>query len=116
MARTEKHFCPGKMGLIWRIITTINTNNMIMKHVELIQSISRDINKIADGIGAKYGRMISSVVSFIVGYTIGFIYVWQLTLVMLSLFPLMVIVGAMMSKVHMTMLAYQKPRIYRFIA
>jgi hypothetical protein len=38
-------------------------------------------------------------VSFIVGYTIGFIYVWQLTLVMLSLFPLMVIVGAMMSKV-----------------
>jgi ATP-binding cassette subfamily B (MDR/TAP) protein 1 len=59
----------------------------------------RDINKIADGIGAKYGRIISSVVSFIVGYTIGFIYVWQLTLVMLSLFPLMVIVGAMMSKV-----------------
>jgi ATP-binding cassette subfamily B (MDR/TAP) protein 1 len=87
-----------------------------MNYVEAIQSISRDINKIADGIGAKYGRMISSVVSFIVGYTIGFIYVWQLTLVMLSLFPLMVIVGAMMSKVHMTMLAYQKPRIYRFIA
>jgi hypothetical protein len=28
----------------------------------------------------------------------------------------MVIVGAMMSKVHMTKLAYQKPRIYRFIA
>lgn len=61
----------------------------------------RDINKIADGIGAKYGRIISSVVSFVIGYVIGFIYVWQLTLVMLSLFPLMVIVGALMTKVNM---------------
>ncbi|XP_028416784.1 multidrug resistance protein 1-like isoform X1 [Dendronephthya gigantea] len=65
---------------------------------ELINRLTEDINKIADGIGAKYGRILSSIVSFIVSYAIGFVYVWQLTLVMFSLFPLMVIVGAMMSK------------------
>ena len=43
--------------------------------------------------------MLSSIVSFVAGYVIGFIYVWKLTLVMLGMFPLIVIVGAAMAKV-----------------
>ena len=64
-----------------------------------IYFFSRDLNKISDGIGSKFGRIISSFVSFVAGYVIGFIYVWQLTLVMIAMFPLIVIVGAVMAKV-----------------
>ena len=57
------------------------------------------MNKVADGIGSKFGRMISSVVAFFAGYAIGFAYIWELTLVMLAMFPLLVFVGGIMAQV-----------------
>ena len=43
--------------------------------------------------------MISSIVAFFAGYAIGFMYIWELTLVMLAMFPLIVIVGGIMAQV-----------------
>ncbi|XP_028401686.1 multidrug resistance protein 1-like [Dendronephthya gigantea] len=65
---------------------------------EILSRLSEDINKIGDGIGSKFGRIICSLIGFFAGYIIGFIYCWQLTLVMLAQLPLLFIVGGMMAK------------------
>ena len=59
----------------------------------------RDLKKIVDGIGAKYGRLISSLCSFVAAYIIGFIYIWKMSLIMTGMLPLMMIVGGVMAKV-----------------
>ena len=59
----------------------------------------RDVNKVGDGIGSKFGRIIFSLAGFFAGYIIGFIYCWQLTLVMLAQLPLVFIVGGIMATV-----------------
>ena len=65
---------------------------------------SRNLNKIADGIGGKFGRLLSCVITFIGGYVIGFMYCWQMTLVMLAALPFMAICGVMMGLVRTTAL------------
>ena len=70
----------------------------------------RDINKVADGIGAKFGRLFSCVVTFFAGYAIGFTYVWQLTLVLVATFPLIVLVGGLMAKVKLVLYECSIPR------
>ena len=74
----------------------------------LIYFFFRDLNKISDGIGSKFGRIISSLVSFVSGYVIGFIYVWQLTLVEIATFPLVVFVGGMFAKVGYSRWAHKE--------
>ena len=59
----------------------------------------RDINKIGDGIGAKFGRIICSLIGFFVGYIIGFVYCWRLAFVMLAQLPLLFLCGGMMATV-----------------
>lgn len=52
-----------------------------------------------DGIGSKFGRILCSLVGFFAGYIIGFIYCWQLALVMLAQLPLLFVVGGLMATV-----------------
>jgi ABC-type multidrug transport system fused ATPase/permease subunit len=58
-----------------------------------------EVAKVAEGIGYKLGNMVQCFVSLIAGYVIGFVYCWQMSLVLATLFPVMILLGAMMSKV-----------------
>ena len=54
---------------------------------------------ILDGMGSKFSRIISSIVCFVAGYTVGFILCWDLTLILLATFPFMMFCGIIMTKV-----------------
>ncbi|KAK3736374.1 hypothetical protein QZH41_006151 [Actinostola sp. cb2023] len=60
---------------------------------------SVDINKVAEGIGGKAGMSIQFITTFFAGFGLGFGYSWNLTLVILSLVPLMIIAGGIIGKV-----------------
>jgi ATP-binding cassette subfamily B (MDR/TAP) protein 1 len=59
----------------------------------------RDLNRVADGIGSKFGRIIYSFSSFTAGYVLGFCYLWKLTLVMLAVLPVIALSAALIAKV-----------------
>ena len=61
---------------------------------------SRDLKKIADGIGHKFALFLYGVSGFLCGYIMGFIYGWKLTLVMMSLFRLMAASGGFLGWVR----------------
>ncbi|XP_046851815.1 ATP-dependent translocase ABCB1-like [Xenia sp. Carnegie-2017] len=63
---------------------------------ELNSRLVDDLNKIVDGMGEKFARFIQCLTTFIGAYIIGFIYGWQLTLVLLSMLPLMAFGGGIM--------------------
>ncbi len=54
----------------------------------------------ADGMGAKFGRLIYSFVAFISAYVLGFTYFWQMTFVMLGFLPVVAISAAILAKVY----------------
>lgn len=58
-----------------------------------------DLNKIADGIGHKLGLLQYGMSGFLCGYILAFAYGWKLTLVMLSVFPLLAIAGGALGMV-----------------
>ncbi|CAB3983659.1 Multidrug resistance 1 [Paramuricea clavata] len=60
---------------------------------ELNTRLSDDLNKIADGIGHKFGLFQYGMAGFLASYILAFAYGWKLTLVMLSVFPLLAVAG-----------------------
>ncbi|XP_038972658.1 ABC transporter B family member 21-like [Phoenix dactylifera] len=64
---------------------------------ELIGKISGDTYLIQDAMGEKVGKFIQLVSSFIGGFIVAFFKGWQLTLVMLSVIPLVVLAAAVMA-------------------
>ena len=68
----------------------------------------RDLNKMADGMGSKFGRLIYSFVAFIAGYCLGFIYLWQMTFVMLAFLPVVAISAGLIAKVYCWPNIFQK--------
>ena len=62
--------------------------------------ICSNLERIKEGIGDKFGMLLQYTAQFIAGFIIAFFYSWQLTLVMLSLTPLLAACGAFMSKVR----------------
>ncbi|XP_048010272.1 ATP-binding cassette, sub-family B (MDR/TAP), member 4 isoform X1 [Megalobrama amblycephala] len=66
---------------------------------ELNTRLTDDVYKINEGIGDKLGMLIQNLTTFFVGIIIGFIYGWKLTLVILSVSPLLGISAAIISKV-----------------
>ena len=59
----------------------------------------RDLNKVNDGIGQKIGMFIMSITLVLVGFILGFVYGWKLTLVIIAISPLIAIAGGIMGKV-----------------
>ena len=59
----------------------------------------RNMNKLADGIGSKFGRLIYSFSVFTAAYALGFYYLWKLTLVMLAVLPVVAACGGIQAKV-----------------
>nr|XP_032831471.1 ATP-dependent translocase ABCB1-like [Petromyzon marinus] len=65
---------------------------------ELGSRLTDDINTINDGIGDKISLFMQFFSSFIVGFIIGFAHGWKLTLVILSVSPLLAICASMLAK------------------
>ncbi|XP_068649595.1 ABC transporter B family member 10-like [Aristolochia californica] len=60
---------------------------------EFIAAITSDVLIIQDAISEKVGNFIHYISRFLVGFTIGFLRVWQISLVTLSIVPLIAIAG-----------------------
>ena len=60
----------------------------------------RDLNKVDDGIGHKIGMLLQAITTVLVGFIMGFVYGWKLTLVMIAASPLMIIAGGIIGKVN----------------
>ena len=72
---------------------------METKLIKVFFSFHRDLNKVNDGIGQKIGMFIMSITLVLVGFILGFVYGWKLTLVIISISPLIAIAGGIMGKV-----------------
>lgn len=59
----------------------------------------RDLNKVDEGIGHKIGMLLQAITTVLVGFIMGFVYGWKLTLVMIAASPLVVIAGGIIAKV-----------------
>ncbi|XP_021353533.1 multidrug resistance protein 1-like isoform X2 [Mizuhopecten yessoensis] len=70
---------------------------------ELNTRLTDDINQIHEGIGDKVSTFLQWFSSAIASFIIGFIYGWQLTLVMLSVAPLLGVAAGAMSKIMASM-------------
>lgn len=70
-----------------------------MKWIDENVILCRDILKIHDGIGDKIGSLFQFVAGAIAGFVIGFYYGWKLTLVILSVSPLLAVSAGAFSKV-----------------
>lgn len=57
------------------------------------------MNKVHDGIGTKIGMFLQNMAIVIVGFIMGFVYGWKLTLVIIAASPLIMIAGGIMGKV-----------------
>ncbi|XP_046689425.1 ATP-binding cassette, sub-family B (MDR/TAP), member 4 [Silurus meridionalis] len=66
---------------------------------QLNTRLADDIFKINEGIADKLGTLIQSLTTFLTGFIIGFIKGWKLTLVIVSISPLLGISAAVISKV-----------------
>ena len=62
---------------------------------------SSDLERIREGIGDKMSLFIQFTSSFVAGFAIGFIYSWQMTLVMMVLVPFIVATGAWTARVRL---------------
>lgn len=59
---------------------------------------SRDLNKLQEGIGEKIGMFVYFIAISISSMIVAFIYGWELSLVILSVMPLLAIAGGVMAK------------------
>ncbi|KAI4891347.1 hypothetical protein NFI96_015728 [Prochilodus magdalenae] len=66
---------------------------------QLNTRLTDDIYKINEGIGDKLGMCIQSFTTFITGFVVGFVKGWKLTLVIISISPLLGISAAIIAKV-----------------
>ena len=54
------------------------------------------MNKIQEGIGDKLGQFFQYIAQFVVGFIVGFVRGWELTLVIMSVVPLLAISAAIL--------------------
>lgn len=72
----------------------------VTKYIHLFFSFNcSDINTIQEGIGDKISLIVQFSSTFVAGIIIGFVHGWKLTLVILSVSPLLVASGAVWSYV-----------------
>ncbi len=62
--------------------------------------LDSDVNKIQDGIGDKLGQFFQFTAQFIAGFIVGFVRGWELTLVILSIVPLLAVSAAILMGVR----------------
>ena len=62
--------------------------------------VCSDVEKIQSGIGEKIGLFLQYVTTFLLGYTVGFVQGWKLTLVLISVVPLLLVVAVILTTVR----------------
>lgn len=62
--------------------------------------MNSDVNKIREGVGDKCGNAIQYVATFVIGIIISLVKGWQLTLVVLSVSPLLFAASLLFTKVN----------------
>ncbi|CAF2579229.1 unnamed protein product [Rotaria sp. Silwood2] len=70
---------------------------------QLSTRLTEDVNKVHDGTGDKLGSALQFIASFIAGLILGFIKGWKLTLVILSVSPMIVVSAAIVTRITATM-------------
>ena len=61
--------------------------------------IFSDLEKIAAGTGEKLAYTIQAIITIITGLVVGFIYLWQLALLIIGCAPILVIAGVFVERV-----------------
>ncbi|XP_049415577.1 ABC transporter B family member 2-like [Solanum stenotomum] len=72
---------------------------------EVISAITSDIIIVQDAISEKAGNFLHYISRFLAGFTIGFIRVWQISLVTLSIVPLIALAGGIYAYVSIGLIA-----------
>lgn len=60
------------------------------------------MEKIQSGIGEKIGLFLQYLTTFVLGYIVGFVQGWKLTLVLISVLPLLLVVAVILTTVGCT--------------
>ncbi|CAH3192815.1 unnamed protein product [Porites evermanni] len=66
---------------------------------ELNNRFTEDLNQVFDGIGYKIGMFVHAISTVLAGFVLAFLYQWKLTLVLISITPLLVVAGGILGKV-----------------
>ena len=61
--------------------------------------VGSDLEKVATGIGDKLAFVFQALGTFIGGIVVGFVYVWQLALLMIGCAPIIMILGGVAQRV-----------------
>ena len=75
-----------------KFISVVTSSN------DILNWLFRDLNKLQEGIGEKVGMSIFFFTIFFASLITAFIFGWELTLVILSVMPVMTVVGGIMAK------------------
>ena len=62
--------------------------------------VCSDLEKVATGIGDKLAFIFQALGSFFGGLVVGFVYVWQLALLMIGCAPIVMILGGVVQRVR----------------
>ncbi|XP_062500482.1 ATP-dependent translocase ABCB1-like [Corticium candelabrum] len=82
-------------AMLFQDISWFDTHN----HAEITTRLTSDIEKVHEGIGDKVGVVVQGLSSFIAGLAIAFWKSWEMTIVVLSLVPLLIVSLGFVSKV-----------------
>ena len=61
--------------------------------------LHRDIEKIRDGLGEKVSHFATLIIGFLICVTLSFLYGWELSLVVISYVPIVIITNTIIGKV-----------------
>lgn len=78
------------------------STHVVLKHtcnINLQFCLNRDLDKVYNGMGQKIGMFLQNASIVLVGFIMGFVYGWKLTLVIIAISPLLMIAGGLMAKV-----------------
>jgi ATP-binding cassette subfamily B (MDR/TAP) protein 1 len=89
-----------KQDIAWYDTTTTN---------DFASRMTDDLNKLQEGIGEKIGMLFFFLGSFTVSVIVAFVYGWELTLVLMSMIPLMIISNGMLAKAGVYILEILAP-------
>ena len=62
-----------------------------------------------DGIGYKIGMFVNAISTVLAGFVLAFLYQWKLTLVLISVTPLLVVAGGILGKVTSSIILFKEP-------
>lgn len=89
----------NKSRVVYNDLLPIFMTHITSKFIESAFSSDRDIEKIRDGIAEKVSQFLWLIMGFIICVTLSFIYGWELSLVVISYVPIVMITNTIIGKV-----------------